>query len=53
MTRATLDAATTERVLLPAEVYRRGRFWRIRAAEQGCHHDLAATARVFSVGIID
>ncbi|MFJ6120299.1 DEDDh family exonuclease [Streptomyces sp. NPDC092129] len=50
---ATLDAATTERSLILAEVYRRGPFWRIRAVGQGHDHDLAATARAFGVDITD
>jgi len=50
---ATLDAATTERSLILAEVYRRGPLWRIRAVGQGHDHDLAATARAFGVDITD
>ncbi|MGW4609937.1 TerD family protein [Streptomyces sp. NPDC004532] len=50
---ATLDAATTERSLILAEVYRRGPLWRIRAVGQGHDHDLAATARAFGVEITD
>ncbi|MGW3312081.1 TerD family protein [Streptomyces sp. NPDC001073] len=50
---ATLDAATTERSLVLAEIYRRGPLWRIRAVGQGYDHDLAATARAFGVDITD
>ncbi|MGA5811052.1 DEDDh family exonuclease [Streptomyces cellulosae] len=39
--RATLDAATTERSLMLAEIYRRGPLWRIRAIGQGHDHGLA------------
>lgn len=48
---ATLDAATTERTLLLAEVYRRGPGWRVRAVGQGYDHQLAALARGFGVDI--
>ncbi|MFG2950450.1 TerD family protein [Streptomyces adustus] len=50
---ATLDAATTERTLLLAEVYRRGPGWRIRAVGQGYDHQLAALASGFGVDIVD
>ncbi|MFF7074928.1 DEDDh family exonuclease [Streptomyces pseudovenezuelae] len=50
---ATLDAATTERSLVLAEIYRRGPLWRIRAIGQGHDHDLATTARSFGVDITE
>jgi DNA polymerase-3 subunit epsilon len=49
---ATLDAATTERTLLLAEVYRRGPGWRVRAVGQGYDHQLASLARGFGVDIV-
>ncbi|WP_406363356.1 TerD family protein [Streptomyces sp. NBC_00715] len=48
---ATLDAATTERTLLLAELYRRGPVWRVRAVGQGYDHQLAALARGFGVDV--
>ncbi|MFD9397993.1 TerD family protein [Streptomyces sp. NPDC060011] len=53
LAQATLDAATTERTLLLAEVYRRGPGWRVRAVGQGYDHQLAALARGFGVDIAD
>ncbi|MCX5321381.1 DEDDh family exonuclease [Streptomyces sp. NBC_00120] len=53
LAQATLDAATTERTLLLAEVYRRGPGWRVRAIGQGYDHQLADLARGFGVDIID
>lgn len=53
LTRATLDAATTERTLLLAEIYRRGPVWRFRAVGQGYDHDLAALARTYGVDVTD
>lgn len=53
LAQATLDAATTERTLLLAEVYRRGPGWRVRAIGQGYDHQLADLARSFGVDIID
>ncbi|MHA4814791.1 TerD family protein [Streptomyces aculeolatus] len=50
---ATLDAATTERTLLLAEVYRRADAWRFRAVGQGYDHGLAALARSYGVDIED
>ncbi|GAA2728281.1 TerD family protein [Actinocorallia aurantiaca] len=50
---ATLDAATTERTLLLAELYRRNGLWRLRAVGQGYDHDLAALARHYGVDIAD
>lgn len=38
---ATLDAGTSERTMLLAEVYRRGGAWRLRAVGQGYDHGLA------------
>ncbi|MFF8615774.1 TerD family protein [Streptomyces sp. NPDC015350] len=51
--RATLDAATTERTLLLAEIYRRGPVWRFRAVGQGYDHGLADLARGYGVDIAD
>ncbi|WP_020123506.1 TerD family protein [Streptomyces canus] len=51
LTRATLDAATTERTLLLAEIYRRGPIWRLRAIGQGYDHALASLARGYGVDI--
>ncbi|MFG2659222.1 TerD family protein [Streptomyces sp. NPDC048425] len=53
LARATLDAATTERTLLLAEIYRRGGFWRFRAIGQGYDHGLAGLARSYGVDIAD
>ncbi|WP_055697026.1 TerD family protein [Streptomyces silaceus] len=53
LARATLDAATTERTLLLAELYRRGPVWRCRAVGQGYDHGLAELARGYSVDITD
>ncbi|WP_309505511.1 TerD family protein [Streptomyces phytophilus] len=50
---ATLDAATTERTLLLAEIYRRADAWRFRAVGQGYDHGLAALARSYGVDIED
>ncbi|NED01067.1 DNA polymerase III [Streptomyces sp. SID6648] len=51
--RATLDAATTERTMLLAEIYRRGPVWRLRAVGQGYDHGLDALARGYGVDIAD
>ncbi|WP_326582742.1 DEDDh family exonuclease [Streptomyces sp. NBC_00481] len=51
LTRATLDAATTERTMLLAEIYRRGPVWRLRAVGQGYDHGLDALARGYGVDI--
>ncbi|MFJ6645533.1 TerD family protein [Streptomyces sp. NPDC091290] len=51
--RATLDAATTERTMLLAEIYRRGPLWRLRAVGQGYDHGLDALARGFGVDVAD
>lgn len=53
LTRATLDAATTERTMLLAEIYRRGPVWRMRAIGQGYDHGLEALARGYGVDIAD
>ncbi|MEU1619291.1 TerD family protein [Streptomyces sp. NPDC005722] len=53
LAQATLDAATTERTLLLAEIYRRGPLWRLRAVGQGYDHGLAALARRYGVDITD
>ncbi|WP_409237369.1 TerD family protein [Streptomyces sp. PA5.6] len=50
---ATMDAATTERSLLLAEVYRRGSVWRFRAVGQGYDHGLADLARGYGVAVDD
>ncbi|MFI6514967.1 TerD family protein [Spirillospora sp. NPDC050679] len=50
---ATLDAATSERSLLLAEVYRRGASWRLRAVGQGYDFGLADLARHFGVDVED
>ncbi|GHB30860.1 hypothetical protein GCM10010306_024610 [Streptomyces umbrinus] len=51
--RATLDAATTERTMLLAEIYRRGPLWRLRTIGQGYDHGLDALARGYGVDIAD
>ncbi|WP_431780480.1 TerD family protein [Streptomyces chumphonensis] len=51
--RATLDAATTERTMLLAEIYRRGPVWRLRAVGQGYDHGLDALARGYGVDITE
>ncbi|MER5944985.1 TerD family protein [Streptomyces sp. NPDC001904] len=51
LTRATLDAATSERTLILAELYRRGPLWRFRAIGQGYDHGLDALARGYGVDI--
>ncbi|MFD4370260.1 TerD family protein [Streptomyces sp. NPDC058486] len=48
---ATLDAATSERTLLLAELYRRGPLWRFRAVGQGYDHDLEALVRQYGVEV--
>ncbi|NEE35761.1 TerD family protein, partial [Streptomyces sp. SID7982] len=53
LARATLDAATTERTLLLAEIYRRGRVGRLRAVGQGYDHGLDALARGYGVDVAD
>ena len=51
--RATLDAATTERTMLLAEIYRRGPLWRLRTIGQGYDHGLDTLARGYGVDIAD
>lgn len=51
LAQSTLDAATTERTLLLAELYRRGPLWRFRALGQGYDHTLAALARSYGVDL--
>ncbi|MFC7815681.1 TerD family protein [Streptomyces sp. NPDC057367] len=53
LVQATLDAATTERTMLLAEIYRRGQSWRLRAVGQGYDHDLKALARGYGVDVAD
>ncbi|WP_353942628.1 TerD family protein [Streptomyces sp. HUAS MG91] len=53
LARATLDAATSERTLVLAELYRRGPLWRFRAVGQGYGHGLDALARGYGVDIAD
>ena len=48
---ATLDAGTTERTMLLAEVYRRDGAWRVRAMGQGYDDDLAALAVRYGVTV--
>lgn len=49
--RSALDAATTERVMLLAEIYRRGPLWRFRAVGQGYDSALDGLARRYGVDI--
>lgn len=51
--RATLDAATTERTMILAELYRRGEGWRLRAVGQGYDHGLADLARGYAVDVAE
>ncbi|WP_031088733.1 TerD family protein [Streptomyces sp. NRRL WC-3549] len=51
--RATLDAATTERTMILAEIYRRGEGWRLRAVGQGYDHALADLARSYGVDVAE
>ncbi|KAB2382783.1 TerD family protein [Actinomadura montaniterrae] len=48
---ATLDAGTSERTMLLAELYRRGGVWRLRVVGQGHEFGLAGLARGFGVDI--
>lgn len=50
-THSVLDAATTERVLLLGEFYRRGTGWRFRAQGQGYEFDAIALARSYGVEV--
>ncbi|WP_308294276.1 TerD family protein [Streptomyces sp. ST2-7A] len=49
--RATLDAADSERVLVLAEIYRRGTGWRCRAVGQGHDHGPVELLRAHGVDI--
>jgi DNA polymerase-3 subunit epsilon len=51
LVQATLDAATTERTLLLAELYRRGPLWRLRTVGQGYDQGLGALARGYGVDV--
>ncbi|WP_433856353.1 TerD family protein [Streptomyces kronopolitis] len=51
LAQSALDAATTERTLLLAELYRRGPRWRFRAVGQGYDHGLDVLARGYGVDI--
>lgn len=51
LAQAALDAATTERTLILAEIYRRGPLWRFRAVGQGYDHDLDVLARSYGVDV--
>ncbi|MEU3937139.1 DEDDh family exonuclease [Streptomyces sp. NPDC029044] len=53
LVQATLDAATTERTLLLAELYRRGPLWRLRTVGQGYDQGLGALARGYGVNVAD
>ena len=53
LAQATLDAATTERTMLLAEMYRRGPSWRLRAVGQGHDYALDDLARAYGVDIED
>ncbi len=48
-----LDAGTTERTMVLAEIYRRAGKWRLRAVGQGYDDDLAALARRYGVDVDD
>lgn len=48
---ATLDAATTERTMLLAEIYRRNGAWRLRAVGQGYDDGLAELAVRYGVDV--
>jgi DNA polymerase-3 subunit epsilon len=50
---ATLDAGTSERTMLLAEVYRRGGGWRVRVVGQGHEFGLDGLARAFGVDVED
>ncbi|MBL7494722.1 TerD family protein [Frankia nepalensis] len=51
--RATLDAGTTERTMVLAEIYQRNRRWRFRAVGQGYDHGLARLAESYGVDVQD
>lgn len=48
---ATLDAGTTERTMLLAEIYRRGGTWRLRAIGQGYDDGLAGLVARYGVDV--
>ncbi|WP_369792636.1 TerD family protein [Williamsia sp. D3] len=48
---SVLDAGTTERTMLIAEVYRRHGVWRLRAVGQGYDHGLAELAAGYGVDV--
>jgi DNA polymerase-3 subunit epsilon len=48
---ATLDAATSERTMLLAELYQRGEIWRVRVIGQGYDHGLAELATAQGVDV--
>ncbi|MFD6894152.1 TerD family protein [Rhodococcus sp. NPDC060086] len=50
---AVLDAGTTERTMVLAEIYRRSGKWRLRAVGQGYDDDLAALAVRYGVDVED
>jgi len=50
---ATLDAATTERTLLLAEIYRRDDVWRLRVIGQGYDDGLAGLAVRYGVDVAE
>lgn len=49
--RATLDAATSERTMLLAALYRRGDQWRLRTIGQGYDHGLTQLATAHGVNV--
>ncbi|WP_351222480.1 TerD family protein [Streptomyces sp. NPDC002133] len=53
LVQATLDAATTERTVLLAEIYRRGPLWRLRTVGQGYDYGLDTLARGYGVAVAD
>ncbi|MFJ8859742.1 TerD family protein [Streptomyces sp. NPDC102451] len=53
LAQSTLDAATTERTMLLAELYRRGPLWRLRTVGQGYDHGLGTLARGYGVDVAD
>ncbi|MFB4301627.1 TerD family protein [Actinomadura sp. NTSP31] len=50
---ATLDAGTSERTMLLADIYRRGDGWRVRVVGQGHEFGLDGLARAFGVDVED
>jgi DNA polymerase III subunit epsilon len=50
---ATLDAGTSERTMLLADIYRRGGVWRLRVVGQGHAFGLAGLARACGVDVED